>query len=141
MRKKCLGLIFLAVLCLTGCEKNISDETDVAANEENTASETDTKGESKLSGGEGTYHYYMIGTVLSIEDETKIKIRPHTIDEDEDFEYKDILHYINSDEVIIESSGNASFSQLQVGNVIHYACFASIIESNPIPVDFVEIIN
>jgi len=141
MRKKCLGLIFLVTLCLAGCEKNTSDETRITANEEDTANEADTKGEIIISGGEGTYHYYMIGTVLSIEDETKIKIRPHTIDEDIDFEYKNILHYINSEEVILVCSGNISFSQLQVGEVIFYACFASEFESNPIPVDFVEIIN
>lgn len=100
-----------------------------------------SKTEDLYDGGEWTYLYYMIGTVLSIEDETKIKIRPHTIDEDKDFEYKDILYYINSDEVILEYSRDKTFFQLQVGDVIFYTCFAGEIEYRPIPVDSVEIIN
>lgn len=106
--------------------------------------------ERMISGGPYTYHYSMIGTVISVEEENQIVVRPHRRTEDMHFEYKKTLHYLSEDEVILEYNKTAEsqfnaydgdITKLQEGDVIYFQCFAGDFEKRPMPVDTVELLN
>lgn len=108
------------------------------------------KSEEIVLGGPYTYHYYMIGTVISVEEENQIVVRPHGRTENMDFEYKKILHYLNEDEVVLEynkateshfNAYDGDITKLQEGDVIYFRCFAGDFDKRPMPVDSVELLN
>lgn len=108
------------------------------------------KSDEIVLGGPYTYHYYMIGTVISMGEENQIVVRPHGRTEDMDFEYRKILHYLNEDEVVLEYNKTAEshfnaydgdITKLQEGDVIYFCCFAGEIDKRPIPVNSVELLN
>lgn len=93
-------------------------------------------------GGSYTYHYCMIGTVISVEEDNQIVVRPHGRTEDMDFEYKKILHYLNEDEVVLEyNSDDIDVEKLQEGDMVYFQCFAGDFDKRPMPVDSVEVLN
>lgn len=100
--------------------------------------------------GPHTYHYFMIGTVISMGEDNQIVVRPHGRTEDMDFEYKKILHYLNEDEVVLEYNKTAEshfnaydgdITKLQEGDVIYFRCFAGDSDDRPMPVNSVELLN
>lgn len=125
MKKLC----FLLILCvLFGCTACSSEESAKDRN---------------VSGGKSTHHYYMLGTVLEIDEETEqITVRPHGEDEDADFKYKKILHYLDAEKVTLESEKESSrLSGLQVDDVVYFSFFADKEEETPIPVDHIELLD
>lgn len=96
-----------------------------------------------VSGGKSTHHYYMIGTVLEIEEEKgQITVRPHGESEDADFKYKKILHYLDAEKVTLEPERESfSLSSLQVDDVVYFSFFADNEEEIPIPVDQIELLD
>lgn len=102
------------------------------------------------TGGMSTYHYFMIGTVITVDsDNNTILIEPHDKSQDLDFKYKSILYNLTDENIILKYSKrvvlnfngyDGDLNKLQKGDNIFFSCFANDINKRPMPVNSIELL-
>lgn len=96
----------------------------------------------QLVGGMSDALFSTIGTVQEIGEDGSLKVRPHGKEEDYNYEYKSILHYIQDTQLELVYSSNARIPEnLENGDVVVIYYFAPDADERPLQISSLEILG
>lgn len=100
------------------------------------------KGFGRVNGGMDDVLFFTIGTVQEIGEDGSLKVRPHGKEEDYNYEYKSILHYIQDTQFELIYSSNARIPEnLETGDVVVIYYFTPNEDERPLKIDSLEILG
>lgn len=96
----------------------------------------------QLVGGMSDACFSTIGTVQKIGEDGSMKVRPHGKEEDYNYEYKSILHYIQDKQLELVYSSSARIPEnLETGDVVVIYYFTPNEDERPLKIDSLEILG